>query len=116
MLAVVLQVGSKLSRILLTSNSYFEGIQPMRRDEYILPCESLNGLGTPFKHNGYGYDHVQWSDQTGLRGFVMRVQMGKVLDYFRPISPASLCEMLTSHNQHEWSPTYVGVPLTPGTV
>ena len=33
------------------------------------------------------------------------VKMGDVFDFFRPVEGATYCEMLTSHDKHEWSAT-----------
>jgi len=33
----------------------------------------------------------------------MKLVMGTVVDYFKPVQGASMCDMLTSTNQHEWS-------------
>ena len=35
--------------------------------------------------------------------FVVRVTMGKVQDYFKPVPGASLCDMLTSKDKHMWA-------------
>ena len=43
----------------------------------------------------------------------IRVQMGSVTDYFRPIGGATLLEMLTSFTKHTWSPTPNGPFITP---
>ncbi|CAK0911642.1 unnamed protein product [Prorocentrum cordatum] len=33
----------------------------------------------------------------------VQLNMGDVVDYFRPVAGATFCDMLTSSNQHEWS-------------
>jgi hypothetical protein len=38
----------------------------------------------------------------------VRLVMGAVVDYFKPVEGASWCEMLTSPNKHQWSPSGVG--------
>merc|ERR1719343_800899 len=35
---------------------------------------------------------------------MIRVDMGTVKDYYRPVAGATLCAMLQSDHQHEWSP------------
>ena len=37
-----------------------------------------------------------------LRSVVIKIVMGNVTDYYRPRGSATLCEMLTSNNQHQW--------------
>ena len=42
------------------------------------------------------------------------VEMGSVVDFFRPVEGATWCEMLTSLDKHQWSSTGVdGSWLTP---
>ena len=48
-----------------------------------------------------------------LENVVMRVTMGKVRDYFKPVSGKSLCDMLTSQRNHMWSANG-GVPTKDG--
>ena len=35
---------------------------------------------------------------------MIRVQIGSVVDYFKPAERTTLCQMLTSDNKHLWSP------------
>ena len=44
---------------------------------------------------------------------LLRLSMGKVRDYFKPIPGKSLCDMLTSQNNHMWSANG-GVPSKDG--
>jgi len=103
-----LQVGPSLSKSLLSVAAFEEGKQPSRREEYILPCRMLSGLGTPFRRGEAGGAPMP------LTGFVMRLRMGKVQDYFKPNHAASLCEMLTSNNRHDWAPKYLGEKFDSG--
>ena len=48
-----------------------------------------------------------------LENVVVRLSMGKVRDYFKPIPGKSLCDMLTSQNNHMWSANG-GVPSKDG--
>lgn len=52
-------------------------------------------------------DTVFWSEackSVPLTAEYVRVEMGDVTDYFRPLPGSSFCDMLTSTNKHLWSP------------
>lgn len=47
-----------------------------------------------------------WKRCTGVVEYMSyaRIVMGGTVDYFRPRAPSTLCQMLSSHHRHEWSP------------
>jgi hypothetical protein len=97
----IARVGQSLSTRLLDANSYHEGAAVGGGQEFILPCGRLNGLD---------------GSKGLLRRFVLRMSIGKVRDYFRPspmvnahdgsVSLHDLCEVLSSHDKHLWSPFF----------
>ncbi|KAA0168191.1 hypothetical protein FNF28_02609 [Cafeteria roenbergensis] len=96
----VARVGETLSTRLLDANSYTEGAAVGGGSEFVLPCGRLNGLD---------------GGRNALRRFVLRLSMGDVRDYFRAAPSASddgtvdlatLCEVLSSHRKHLWSPFF----------
>eukprot|EP00750_Incisomonas_marina_P021558 INCI453.3.p1 GENE.INCI453.3~~INCI453.3.p1 ORF type:complete len:827 (+),score=55.05 INCI453.3:420-2900(+) len=102
----IAKIGPSLSQTKLTVATYQDGLQSTQRAEYVLPCSMLSGLGTAFRRTA---DEGSTSATLmPLSSFVLRVRMGKVQDYFKPMHAASLCEMLTSNTKHEWAPKYFG--------
>ena len=48
-----------------------------------------------------------WTEQckqVPAGALAVELQIGTVVDYFRPVQGASWCQMLTSSDKHEWSP------------
>lgn len=70
-----------------------------------------NGLNTMADSNFVAAD-LSTYDIYGAN-VVIKVTMGSVEDYFRPITGATLLEMLTSHEKHEWAPDLTGTYVTP---
>eukprot|EP00505_MAST-04D_sp_SCG-Rhode-Island_P000887 Stramenopile-MAST_4_protein_887 len=94
-------IGNALKRGDLHKDKYLKGYNSnvaKLGTEHIFPCNAFDGLD-----GGEG----------DLQNVVMRVTMGKVRDYFKPITGKSLCEMLTSQNNHMWSANG-GVPTKDG--
>jgi len=97
-------VGTSLSKRALTTMDYTRGINSVDGGdaaEFVLPCENLNGLDGD-------------SDSPLLR-FVIRVSMGSIRDYYRPIpgkSTVSLCYLLTHRDSFQWSPNAGGMGST----
>lgn len=60
--------------------------------EYILKCSKFNGMD------------MAMGTSKKLKNVMVRVKMGAVVDFFKPIEGESLCGMLTSLNKHLWSP------------
>mmetsp|Transcript_20234 Transcript_20234/g.64589 ORF Transcript_20234/g.64589 Transcript_20234/m.64589 type:complete len:835 (-) Transcript_20234:188-2692(-) len=85
-------VGSKLKEANLDADTYQDGIgNPAEDAEYVVGCAKFNGLdGEP---------------ERDLSSVIMRVTMGDVRDYFKPIESNTLCDMITSHDKHMWSAT-----------
>ena len=89
------RVGLKLSQKDLDADAWRNGWSDNTRSEYVLPCTALPRA------------EVQGEKRDQ---FVVRVTMGKVQDYFKPIPGSSLCDMLTSKDKHMWAPSYVAKP------
>ncbi len=71
----------------LTATSYLSGLGSPRDANHIDPCDKLQELDArPF----------------------MRMRMGSVTDFFRPVSSSDLCGMLSGFNRHLWSRTITG--------
>jgi len=77
---------------LITGATYTAGVNALGAGDYTLACGTAARLG---------------ADLT------MMLTMGKVRDYFRPMSGNSLCDMLTSHSKHLWSATAAGDFVAP---
>ena len=75
--------------------SYVEGMAPKNADglrhDFIMPCDRFDGL--------------DGNQKRPLRNFIMRVTIGYVRDFFKPVegSKASFCELISSHDKHLWS-------------
>eukprot|EP00753_Platysulcus_tardus_P010827 PLAT3087.1.p1 GENE.PLAT3087.1~~PLAT3087.1.p1 ORF type:complete len:869 (-),score=402.62 PLAT3087.1:64-2670(-) len=82
-------IGRALSAAKLTAATYRDGVGGVKDGEYVQPCALFNGLD---------------GSKGELTNAMIRVTMGRVKDYFRPIPGATLCEMLASHDKHLWSP------------
>ena len=89
------RVGPKLSQKDLDADVWRNGWTDNTRSEYVLPCTALP------RAEARGEQRDQ---------FVVRVTMGKVQDYFKPLPGSSLCDMLTSKDKHMWAPSYVAKP------
>lgn len=90
--AQLANIGSKLREAHLDAEAYTQGIgDPTKDEEYVVACDKFNGM------DGNAGEE--------LKKVVLRVTLGEVRDYFKPISGASLCDMLTSHDKHLWSAT-----------
>lgn len=67
----------------LTKTTYNEGNGSISSgDSFVMPCATLDP----------GHDRVE-----------MRLTIGDVRDFFKPIPGATLCDMLTSQSKHLWS-------------
>eukprot|EP00945_MAST-04E_sp_MAST-4E-sp1_P006804 g6804.t1 len=92
-------IGSNLKKAQLHADKYAKGFQKESiNGEHIFPCNVFDGLD---------------GGDADLENVVMRVTMGKVRDYFKPVSGKSLCDMLTSQRNHMWSANG-GVPTKDG--
>jgi hypothetical protein len=86
-------VGDTLRQRQLDAASYRDGVNNGVPDtEYIKKCAAFNGMDKATSSND------------PLRSFIARVSMGAVMDYFKPVDGASLCDMITSKSKHMWSP------------
>jgi len=84
-------VGDTLRESHLGKDVFLNGIgNPAEDEEYVIACDKFNGL-----------DGNKDADE--LTAVVLRVTLGEVRDYFKPVQGADLCTMLTSHNKHMWS-------------
>lgn len=70
-----------------------------------------DGLGTPSDAN-YIADTIASYDSLGS-GAVIRITIGSVEDYFRPVAGNTLLEMLTAFDKHEWSAMATGPFVAP---
>lgn len=86
------RIGRNMATQRLTADNWLHGLSPLSKDEYILPCESI----------------PRATDSGPESAFVVRITMGKVTDFFKPIKGASLCDMLASNSKHLWAPFYAG--------
>eukprot|EP00939_MAST-03C_sp_MAST-3C-sp1_P003499 g3499.t1 len=88
--ALIADVGLDMVTQLLTNETYEKGYpenwrsQNEEGDNFIVPCRELD----------FGTDAVE-----------IRVSMGSVRDFFRPLPGESLCSMLMHHDRHVWSPS-----------
>lgn len=92
--ALIADIGADLSTALMTNETYLYGLpsdewrdrigsdDDDERSNFVAPCALMDS----------GSDAVE-----------MRVSMGSVRDYFRPLPGESLCSMLTHHDRHLWS-------------
>jgi len=72
-----------LEGVMLNASTYKTGVGSISKgDSFILPCAALDP----------GHDRVE-----------MRMSIGDVRDFFKPIPGATLCDMLQSHAKHLWS-------------
>lgn len=63
-------------------------------------------METEMRHDG-PYDEAYWRKkclEIPKEAQYVRVTMGDFTDYFKPVQPASMCEMLMHRNMHSWSP------------
>jgi len=83
--ALLANIGMDLATSLLEKETYENGIGNSSSEEsFVLPCENFDT----------GDDKVE-----------IRVSMGAVRDYFKPIPGETLCSMLGSNSKHLWSPS-----------
>ena len=83
--ALLANVGMDLATELLEKETYENGIGNSTTDEsFVLSCENFDT----------GDDKVE-----------IRISMGAIRDYFKPIPGENLCSMLGSHSKHLWSPS-----------
>ena len=95
----IANIGDNMRKMQIYKDKYQKGYQATNIDgEHIFPCSAFDGLD-----GGEG----------DLENVVVRLSMGKVRDYFKPIPGKSLCDMLTSQNNHMWSANG-GVPSKDG--
>ena len=72
----------------VTSEDYLKGRGSSAISSFhIIACDEFSGLD--------GAD-------TELKNVVVRITIGNVTDFFRPRRGATLCDMLTSQNKHQW--------------
>eukprot|EP00998_Keelungia_sp_KM082_P006024 NODE_229_length_2248_cov_115.633192_g223_i0.p1 GENE.NODE_229_length_2248_cov_115.633192_g223_i0~~NODE_229_length_2248_cov_115.633192_g223_i0.p1 ORF type:complete len:704 (+),score=171.93 NODE_229_length_2248_cov_115.633192_g223_i0:315-2114(+) len=65
---------------------------------YVTPCEDFNLLADGLKN----------SDRHVEDNVVIKITMGELTDYYRPLEGSTLCEMLQSNTLHQWAPTEAG--------
>ena len=83
--ALLANVGMDLATELLERETYENGIGNSSSEEsFVLPCENFDT----------GDDKVE-----------IRISMGSIRDYFKPIPGETLCSMLGSNSKHLWSPS-----------
>ena len=90
----VAHVGAKMKEGRIDKNSYLKGTGKVgmtgsKMSEFIEMCSKFDGL--------------DGNANQPLKQVVVRVTMGEVKDYFKPVAGASLCDMLTSNDKHLWS-------------
>lgn len=78
---------------LINASLYMTGVGGTGDADFVIKCPALSGID--------------------LSSVTMRVAMGSIKDYFRPVSGVSLCDMLASFNKHQWSKAYDGTFVIP---
>jgi len=111
-------VGERLRGALLDRATFTQGVSVGGGSEYVLPCARLDGLDGVYPPPlaaasvGNRAAPAQPGNSTAsLRHFVIRVTMGRAVDYFTAAVTAgsqtpSLCDVLTSSQRHWWSPVF----------